>query len=82
MQQSTSHPRPPKPSPAAPPREPLSWLDALRAQCNDVIAAGLDATDRPSRRVLGRREARRQIQEAGRAIGALLDAAGQRGGAP
>jgi len=96
MQRSTRgrRPHPPKSSDAGPHREPErapnapppalspSWLADLRVQCDDIIAAGLDATDRPSRRVLGRREARRQIKEAGRAIGALLDAAGQKGGAP
>jgi hypothetical protein len=87
VKRSTRGQRPPKSSnagphheperpPEAPPLSPPSWLADLRVQCDDLIAAGLDATDRPSRRVLGRFEARRQIEAAARAIGALLAAAG------
>jgi hypothetical protein len=66
----------------ADPAARAQWLDALQVQIDDAIAAALDATDRPSRRVLGRYEARRQIKAAARAIGTLLAAAGVTGGAP
>ncbi len=68
----------------ADPAARAQWLTALREETADAIAAGLDATARPSRRVIGRHEARRQIEDAARAIGTLFAAAGDTvaGGVP
>jgi hypothetical protein len=49
-----------------------AWLTDLRAQIGDALAAGEDATRRPSGRRLGRRTARRTLQEASRAVEQLL----------
>ena len=54
------------------------WLEDLLTHTEDAIAAGLDATDRLSRRVLSRAEARRQILEAHQGITWLLTAMGWR----
>ncbi len=48
------------------------WLKALRGATKDGIAAGKDATQRFSKRVLSRAEAKRKIHEAGRSIDDLL----------
>lgn len=53
-----------------------SWGADLRAQIADVIAAGLDATAPPADRVLGRKVARGQIEEAAEALAALFSFAG------
>ena len=52
-----------------------SWLARLRAQIEDVVAAGEDATRPPGQRRLGRAAARRVIKEARRALEQLLEAA-------
>lgn len=57
------------------PAEARCWLDAVRQQTDDAIAAGEDATRRPRRRVLSRREARRKLEAARVALATLLDAA-------
>ena len=51
------------------------WFARLRAQIEDVIAAGEDATRPPGQRRLGRAAAREAIEEAGRALEQLLEAA-------
>jgi hypothetical protein len=61
------------------PPSPPSWLDDLRAQVDDITAAALDATAAPSKRKLGRIEARRQIQEAARKCRAIFALAGKGG---
>lgn len=52
-----------------------AWLADLRAQVDDVVAAGEDATRPPARRMLGRPMARHTILEARHALGQLLAAA-------
>jgi hypothetical protein len=59
----------------ADPKARAQWLALMRTQTDDAIEAGLDATSRPRRRVLGRWEARRHIKAAKRAIKSLLAAA-------
>lgn len=51
------------------------WLADVRAQADDAIHAGLDATAPPGERDLGRRSARRAIVDARGALQALLGAA-------
>jgi hypothetical protein len=51
------------------------WLGELRVQVADALAAGEDATRCPGRRRLGRRAARRTLQEASRAVDQLLEVA-------
>lgn len=53
-----------------------AWLAELHEQTSDALAAALDATAPPAARDLGRREARRIITGAERAIGQMLAAAG------
>jgi hypothetical protein len=53
----------------------LRWLRALRESVLDLAAAAEDQTRPPGQRDLGRRLARKQIQEAEAAIGGLLDEA-------
>lgn len=84
---STARPGSTAPTPAAEPRldrtDPravASWLADLRVQVDDIVAAALDATAPPARRMLGRGEARRQIEAAARKCRALFALAG--GGAP
>jgi hypothetical protein len=50
------------------------WLDALRAQVEDLNAAGQDRCRKKEERVLSRFEAQRQGRRAKRKIGWLLDA--------
>jgi hypothetical protein len=52
-----------------------AWLARLRAQIDDVIAAGEDATRPPGQRRLGRAAARQAMTEARRALEQLLSAA-------
>ena len=52
-----------------------AWLKELRTQIADALAAGEDATRRPSYRRLGRKTARRTLEEASRAVEQLLAAA-------
>ena len=52
------------------------WAVALRAQVDDVVAAGLDATAAPGRRRLGRALAREQIAAAAGSIERLFAAVG------
>jgi hypothetical protein len=51
------------------------WLTELRAQINDIAAAGEDATRPPGQRELGRATARNAILEARDAIGQIMAAA-------
>jgi hypothetical protein len=55
--------------------EVRAWLADLRAQVDDAVAAGEDATRPPGRRELGRRAARRAILQAGRALEQILTVA-------
>jgi hypothetical protein len=64
-----------KPLDLADPAMVRAWLAALRTQVADALAAGEDATRRPSRRRLGRQTARRTLQEASRAVEQLLEVA-------
>jgi hypothetical protein len=52
------------------------WLDAACAQAADVIAAALDATAPPGERMLGRKGAREQIEDAADALATLFTAVG------
>jgi hypothetical protein len=52
------------------------WLAAACEQAADVIAAALDATAPPGDRMLGRRGAREQIEEAAGALASLFAAVG------
>jgi hypothetical protein len=52
-----------------------AWLAHLRAQIEDVVATGEDATRPPDQRRLGRAAARQGIEEARRALEQLLAAA-------
>ena len=52
------------------------WAALLREQLDDAIGAGLDATDPPGRRLLGRYSARLLIVEAAECIESLFAAAG------
>lgn len=52
-----------------------AWLADLRAQIDDVMAAGEDATRPPGRRALGRAVARNAITEGRHALTRLLAAA-------
>jgi len=49
-----------------------AWLEDLRTQVADALAAGEDATRMQSRRHLGRAAARRMLREASRSIQQLL----------
>ena len=53
------------------------WIQALRVQVQDLVAAGDDATREPKRRILSRAESRRRVNLADRAAEALL-AAGEK----
>jgi hypothetical protein len=53
-----------------------AWATSLRATVDDALAAGLDATDAPGRRMLGRRAAREQLLNAKRSIDADFTFAG------
>jgi hypothetical protein len=53
----------------------LRWLRALRESVLDLAAAAEDQTRPPGQRDLGRRLARKQIEEAEAAIAGMLDAA-------
>lgn len=64
-----------KPLVLADPATVRVWLEELRTQVADALAAGEDATRRPSRRRLGRLTARRTLQEASRAVEELLEVA-------
>ena len=75
--------------PTAPPTIDLSdpeaakrWAGALREQIDDAIGAGLDTTDPPGRRLLGRYAARVMIVEAAESIESLFAAAGLSDGTP
>lgn len=57
------------------PDDARRWLDAVREQTDDAIAAGEDAARHPRRRVLSRAEARRKLEAARVALASLLDAA-------
>ncbi len=48
------------------------WIQALRVQLGDLVAAGDDATRHPKRRILSRAESRRRVHLADRAAEALL----------
>lgn len=50
------------------------WIQALRVQVQDLVAAGDDATRHPKRRILSRAESRRRVNLADRAAEALLSA--------
>lgn len=52
------------------------WATSLRATIEDALAAGLDATDAPARRMLGRKAAREQLVDAKRSIGEAFTFAG------
>src|SRR5690349_15313885 len=58
------------------------WAGVLREQIDDAIEAGLDATDPPGRRSLGRYAARVIIVEAAESIESLFAAAGLSDGTP
>lgn len=53
------------------------WIQAIRVQVQDLVAAGDDATRHPKRRILSRAESRRRVHLADRAAEALL-AAGEK----
>ena len=55
-----------------------AWLARLRAQIEDAVTVGEDATRPPGRRRLGRAAAREIVEAAGHALGDLL-ATGDRG---
>lgn len=60
------------------PDDPIAlraWLADLRAHVLDAVAAGEDATRKPSARVLSRAESRRKLQEAERALLRMIEAA-------
>lgn len=57
------------------PAEVLTWLGTLRTQIDDAIAAGRDANEPPSRRVLSRSEIGRKLDQAEEAIGSLMTVA-------
>jgi hypothetical protein len=68
---------------ATPPRVDLAdpaaraqWLDALHEAIRDGIDTGLDATDAPGRRMVGRKGAREIIEGAGRSVDELFAAVG------
>ena len=50
------------------------WIQALRVQVGDLVAAGDDATRHPKQRILSRAESRRRVHAADRAAEALLAA--------
>lgn len=50
------------------------WIQALRVQVQDLVAAGDDATRHPKWRILSRAESRRRVNLADRAAEALLSA--------
>jgi hypothetical protein len=50
------------------------WIQALRVQVQDLVAAGDDATRAPKHRILSRAESRRRVHLADRAAEALLSA--------
>ena len=50
------------------------WIQAIRVQVQDLVAAGDDATRAPRRRILSRAESRRRVLLADRAAEALLSA--------
>lgn len=50
------------------------WIQAIRVQVQDLVAAGDDATRIPKRRILSRAESRRRVLLADRAAEALLSA--------
>jgi hypothetical protein len=50
------------------------WIQALRVQVQDLVAAGDDATRAPKQRILSRAESRRRVHAADRAAEALLSA--------
>jgi hypothetical protein len=52
------------------------WLAALYEQVSDAIGAGLDATDPPGQRMLGRKAAREAITGAEQSIDELFAAVG------
>ena len=56
------------------PAQMRAWLRDARAQLEDVLAAGRDATRPPADRVLSDAEAQRQIVEAGESLRTMLDA--------
>jgi len=55
-----------------------AWLAGLYDHVTDLAAAAFDATAPPAERDLGRREARRIIQESEKAISAAFAAVGYR----
>ncbi len=52
-----------------------AWFRAVELEVHSAISAGLDATMPPLRRVLTRREARRRILDARKALARLFYAA-------
>jgi hypothetical protein len=50
------------------------WIQALRVQVQDLVAAGDDATRAPKHRILSRAESRRRVHVADRAAESLLSA--------
>jgi hypothetical protein len=58
------------------------WAGVLREQIDDAIGAGLDATDPPGRRLLGRYSARVIVVEAAECIESLCAGAGLSDGTP
>lgn len=56
------------------PEDVRLWIAALRSAAADAVAAGRDATRRPSERVIARAEARRMIDVADEKVATLLDA--------
>ena len=56
------------------PEDVRLWIAALRSAAADAVAAGRDATRRPSERVIARAEARRMIDVADENVATLLDA--------
>jgi hypothetical protein len=57
------------------PEELRLWLDFLRANVLDLVAAGEDATRPLKKRFFSRAEARRRIHDAEQSLLALLDTA-------
>jgi hypothetical protein len=70
-----TEPKERKPLVLADPAEVRAWLEDLRGQVKDALAAGEDATRMPGRRRLGRPTARRTLREASHAIHQLLEVA-------
>ncbi len=53
-----------------------AWAERLRIYIDDAVHAGLDATDAPADRMLGRKAAREQLEEAEMGIGECFAFAG------